>query len=447
MSSTTQYIQKAFKLASGLSLNLKAGRLNDTILKTATTFGGQEKYGPLPHEFGVRRLAGTKEDAAMRDWFIKECQSLGCKTKVDEIGNIFSTFPGKAGGKPTAMGSHLDTQPEAGKYDGILGALAGLEVLRTFKENNYVPNYDVCVAVWFNEEGARFERSCMGSSVWAKTFPLQEAYDYKSINESTPQSVYDSLRTTGYLGKEEASYETNPIDAHFELHIEQGPILEEENKKIGIVTGVQAYRWKKVTIEGISAHAGTTPWRSRKDALLMASKFVVAASDVAKKNGGLFTCGTMEIEPFSINVLANKVSFTLDFRHEHDELMDKICDETTAAFDKLITENEAGPLKYKSEFLLNSNAIRFHSTCLNSISAAAHAQFKKEDIRKICSGAGHDSCGTSKRVPTGMIFIPSKDGLSHNYHEYSSPEEVQNGFQVLLESVINHDNLRAERGF
>lgn len=447
MSSATQYIQKAFKLASGLSLNLKAGRLNDTIMKTATTFGGQKKYGDLPHEFGVRRLAGTKEDGAMRNWFVKECESLGCTTKVDEIGNIFALYKGKNAGKPTATGSHLDTQPEAGKYDGILGALAGLEVLRTFKENKIVPNYDVCVAVWFNEEGARFARSCMGSSVWAKTLPLQEAYEYESINETTPQSVYDSIRSTGYLGEMAASYEENPIDAHFELHIEQGPILEEENKKIGIVTGVQAYRWDKVTVEGVCAHAGTTPWRSRKDALLMSSKFVIAASDIAKKYGGLFTCGTMEIEPFSINVLANKVTFTMDFRHESDEMMNKMCAETTAVFDKLITENEAGPLKYKSEFILSSDAVRFHSTCLQSISDAAHAQFKKEDIREICSGAGHDSCSTSKRVPTGMIFIPSKDGLSHNYHEYSSPEEVQNGFQVLLETIINHDNLRAKRGF
>lgn len=446
MFSNSKYVPKVLKMASGAVLKLQTGRLNDTILKTASIYGGQPKYGELPHEFGVKRLAGTKEDGAMRDWFIGECKSLGCQVKVDEIGNIFALYIGKNRGKPTATGSHLDTQPEAGKYDGILGALAGLEVLKTFKENKYVPNYDFCVAVWFNEEGARFSRSCMGSSVWAKLLPLQEAYKYKSINEAKPQSVFDSLKETGYLGTFPASYNENPIDAHFELHIEQGPILEEEKKKIGIVTGVQAYLWEKFTIEGVCAHAGTTPWRSRKDALLMASRFLLAAEDISKKNGGLFTCGTMEIEPFSINVIPNKVSFTLDYRHDSDEIMQKMRSETREVFDKIILENQAGFMKYTSEFILSSDAIKFHDSILKCISDAARIQFKSEEVMKICSGAGHDSCGTSKRVPTGMIFIPSKDGLSHNYQEYSSPEDVQNGFEVLLESILNYDTLRLQRG-
>lgn len=433
-------------ISTKASLCIQPGRLNKTILETGSRFGGVARWGTEDYEFGMRRLAGTALDGEMRDWFVKECKSLGCTVKIDEIGNIFSIFPGKAGGKPTAMGSHLDTQPEAGKYDGILGVLAGLEVLRTFKENNYVPNYDVCVVCWFNEEGARFARYCMGSSVWAHRFNKQEAYDMMSVTDKTPESVYDSLKNTGYLGTMPASYTENEIDAHFELHIEQGPVLEDENKKIGIVTGVQACYWELFTVKGDAGHAGTTPRRLRKDALLMASRMILKAEEVAIKRGGLFTCGVIDAKPYSVNIIPNEVSFTLDYRHESDEILAEMLAETKAAYDELVKVNYNGSLSWTSKLLVDTPVVNFNEKCIECVTKAAKGQFEESEVREIWSGAGHDSCQTNFRVPTSMIFIPSKGGLSHNYYEYSSPEEIENGFKVLLQAIVNYDNFRADRG-
>lgn len=429
------------------SLSIKSGRLNKTIIETGSQFGGVSRWGSASHEFGMRRLAGTAIDGKMRDWFISECKSLGCSIKTDQIGNIFATFPGKTASKPTAIGSHLDTQPEAGKYDGILGVLAGLEVLRTFKENGYVPNYDVCVVCWFNEEGARFARYCMGSSVWAQRFELEDAYKMKSVTDKTPESVRDSLLNTGYLGETPASYKENEIDAHFELHIEQGPVLEDENKKIGIVTGVQACYWELFTVKGSASHAGTTPRRLRKDALLMASRMILKAEEVAIKWGGLFTCGVIDAKPYSVNIIPGEVSFTLDYRHESDEILAEMLKETKSAYDDMVKDNANGNLEWTSELLVDTPVVKFNEKCIECVTKATESLFQKEETREIWSGAGHDSCQINFRVPTSMIFIPSKDGLSHNYYEYSSPEEIENGFKVLLQAILNYDNHRASRGY
>ncbi|CDO93540.1 unnamed protein product [Kluyveromyces dobzhanskii CBS 2104] len=430
-----------------VALSIESGRLNETILSTGSEFGGVARWGTEAHEFGMRRLAGTELDGKMRDWFVNECKGLGCTIKVDKIGNIFAIYPGKKSGtKPTATGSHLDTQPEAGKYDGILGVLAGLEVLRTFKDNNYVPNFDVCVVVWFNEEGARFSRSCTGSSVWSHDLSLEEAYGLVSVGEEHPETVKESLTNIGYIGETAASYQENEIDAHFELHIEQGPILEDEQRRIGIVTGVQAYNWSKVTVHGVGAHAGTTPWRLRKDSLLMSSKMIVAASEIAESHDGLFTTGIIDAKPYSVNIIPGEVSFTLDIRHQDDDVLEQIIKEVTAKFDELITKNKGGALSYEREILQISPAVKFNDICIDCVSRSAYSQFAKEEVRTMWSGAGHDSCQTAPHVPTSMIFIPSKDGLSHNYYEYSSPQEIADGFKVLLQAIVNYDNDRASRG-
>ncbi|CAR23191.1 M20 family metallo-hydrolase [Lachancea thermotolerans CBS 6340] len=424
------------------SLKIKKGRLNQTIIDTGERFGGVERWGNKPHEFGMRRLAGTSADGAMRNWFVRECRSLGCDIKVDQIGNIFAIFRGREKGKPTAIGSHLDTQPQAGKYDGILGVLAGLEVLRTFKENDFVPHYDVCVIVWFNEEGARFTRYCMGSSVWAGTLDLEEAYGMLSVTDVKRESVRDSLLNIGYLGDAPASYLENGIDAHYELHIEQGPVLEDEEKKIGVVTGVQACYWEKFTVFGIGAHAGTTPWRLRKDALNVALRMIIKAEEVARKFGGLFTCGMIDVRPYSANIIPSEASFTLDYRHDFDETLFKMLEEAKASFSQLVESEE---MSYKSERLAYTPVVNFNPACVKCVSKSALSLFREIAVKNMQSGAGHDSCQVSTRVPTSMIFVPSKDGLSHNYREHTSPEDVESGLEVLLGAVINHDTLRAER--
>ncbi|SCW02224.1 LAFE_0F01706g1_1 [Lachancea fermentati] len=438
-------VRNTLNLPAFTPLIIKNGRLNQTILETGKRFGCAFRWGQSDCEFGMRRLAGSKEDGEIRDWFVKECKSLGCRIKIDQIGNIFAIFPGKNEGKPTATGSHLDTQPEAGKYDGILGVLAGLEVLRTFRENNYVPNFDVCVICWFNEEGARFARYCMGSSVWAQHLPLEDAYKMESVTDEKPESVIDSLKNIGYLGETTASYTENEIEAHFELHIEQGPVLEDERKKIGVVTGVQACYWEKISVNGVGAHAGTTPWRLRKDAMQAAAEMIVACNKVAKQYGGLFTCGVIDVKPYSVNIIPGQASFSIDFRHTSDDVLFTMLKVAKSKFDEIVADNSGGSLKWDSEVLAYTPVVNFDGKCIECVSRSAFAQFKTSEVRQIWSGAGHDSCQVNTRVPTSMIFIPSKDGLSHNYYEYSSPEEIENGFKVLLQAIVNYDNYRASK--
>lgn len=218
----------SIKATSGLAI--KEGRLLANIHETAQ-FGAKGRWGPQETETGVCRLALSDLDKNVRDWFVEETKKLGCKIVIDKMGNIFAIYPGKNRGFPTGIGSHLDTQPTGGRYDGVLGVLTGLEVLRTFKENNFVPNYPVCVVNWTNEEGARFPVSMMSSSVWAGTHKKDDIYQLKSVTDTKPVSVKEELERIGYMGDVECSYEANPLAAHFELHIEQGPILEETAKK------------------------------------------------------------------------------------------------------------------------------------------------------------------------------------------------------------------------
>ncbi len=230
------------------SLTIKQGRLIETIHETAN-WGAKGVWGPESTQTGVCRLALSDLDKKVRDWFVQETEKLGCQVKIDEMGNIFAIYPGKNQGPPIGIGSHLDTQPNGGRYDGILGVLLGLEVLRTLKDNNYTPNYPIAVIDWTNEEGARFPTSMVSSGVWAGKIPLETAWSLKSLDVN-PVSMKHELERIGYNGDVKASYLENPLACHFELHIEQGPVLENEKKKIGVVTGVQAFEWNLVTVTG-----------------------------------------------------------------------------------------------------------------------------------------------------------------------------------------------------
>jgi hydantoinase/carbamoylase family amidase len=431
-------------------LKIKSNRLINTIHETSDAFGAKGVWGPLPTDTGVCRLALSDEDKGVRDWYVSELKSLGCEVRIDEVGSIFGIYPGRNEGDPIAIGSHLDTQPTGGRYDGILGVLAGLEVLRTFKDNNYIPNYPVASVSWMNEEGARFPCSIMASSVWAENMSLEECYSFKSITDNEPVTVKDELLRIGYLGKTPASYKGNPIAAHFELHIEQGPILEDNNKEIGIVEGVQAYVWYNVFVKGKAQHTGTTPLSARNDALLTASKMIVKANDIAHKYDGLCSIGTLKLEPASTNVIPDYVHFTLDARHKSDEVLSKIIQECKDEF-RLIagtpngSSTKTGSVKF--EHIYTSPAVHFNETCIGCVTDSAIEFFGAEKVTRIISGAGHDSCSTSTRVPTSMIFIPCRDGVSHNFEEYSTPEQVANGFKTLLGAVVRYDEMRGSGSF
>lgn len=433
----------------GHDLKIAEGRLLNTIHETAAKWGAAGVWGSGATETGCRRMALTDLDKGVRDWFVEETKALGCTVKVDEMGSIFAIYPGKNAGKPTGIGSHLDTQPNGGRYDGIYGVLSGLEVLRTIKDNGYEPNYPIAVVDWTNEEGARFPVSCIALAVWAGIASKKEGYELMSTDDKVPVSYGAELERIGYQGETPADHRHNPLAAHFEIHIEQGPILEHEKRKIGVVVGVQAYHWQHIVVRGRSSHAGTTPMHTRSDALHMASKMIGSAIDIAKRQGGLATVGTISLEPSSINVIPDTVTFSLDTRHEKDAQLEQINAAIEEAFQQIAKEGcdsaeAALPVDVEHQFIQRSAAVSFNQTNIDTVRLSAEELFGKDGIRDITSGAGHDSCSTSKVVPTSMIFIPSKDGISHNPKEYSSPEDVANGFQVLLASVLKYDELRGE---
>lgn len=428
------------------SLTIKQGRLIETIHETAN-WGAKGVWGLESTQTGVCRLALSDLDKKVRDWFVQETEKLGCQVKIDEMGNIFAIYPGKNQGPPIGIGSHLDTQPNGGRYDGILGVLLGLEVLRTLKDNNYTPNYPIAVIDWTNEEGARFPTSMISSGVWAGKIPLETAWSLKSLDVN-PVSMKHELERIGYNGDVKASY----LEIHWlvilNFILNKGQCWKMKKKKIGVVTGVQAFEWNLVTVTGKSSHAGTTPMNTRSDAIMMASKIILMAIEVASREGGLATVGTLDLEPRSVNVIPNIVKFSLDVRHVKDDKLEKIMNEIKTKAAEIaqtnINSSFAKPLTVEFQNLITSPAINFNQTNIDTVRKSALQLFKENEIRDIVSGAGHDSCFTSSRVPTSMIFIPSKDGVSHTPEEYSSPEEVENGFQVLLRSVLLYDEMRGK---
>lgn len=416
-------------------------RLLDTIHETSR-WGAKYKWGKNETETGMCRLSLSQDDKNVRDWFVAETKSLGCNVKIDEIGNIFAIYLGKKAGAPTAIGSHLDTQPTGGRYDGVLGVTAGLEILRTFKDNKYTPQYPVAVVNWTNEEGARFPKSIMASSVWAGVSDVNDVYKIKSITDDPPVTVLDALQDIGYKGDTAANHKTNPLKAHFELHIEQGPLLEKEKKSIGVVTSVQTYQWIRVKLTGRAQHTGTTPMNMRADTFLTASKMTLMVNEIAKKHGGLGSVAELHLSPNVVNVIPDETSFVIDIRHAHDEGLKKMEQDIITKFTELIEKSE---VTMKIDNLFYNHATQFDETCVDTIYRSANEIVGHQKVMKMLSGAGHDSCSTTNaNVPTAMIFIPSKGGISHNPSEYSSPEEIDTGFKVLLDTVMQYDHARTD---
>ncbi|KAF9871313.1 beta-alanine [Colletotrichum karsti] len=396
---------------------------------------------------GMARLALSDDDAKVRRWFADEVtQNLSCDLTVDEMGNMFAKRKGALNSpKPmTAMGSHLDTQPRGGRYDGILGVLAAVEVMRTLKENGYKTQYDVGIVNWTNEEGARFPMSMMSSGVWAGKVPLEKAWNMGDIFDSSV-TVKSELERHGYVGPVSCSSTGYPLGAHFELHIEQGPILEENGKKIGVVQGAQAYRWFTFTVKGRDAHTGTTPLKSRSDPLLAASKMIASSNSLAKNLGALASTGVIKIPPSSsTNTIPSDVTFTLDIRHPEDSVVEELQSQVIRSFEEIAKEDGRG-VQLSWTLDTDSPAAKFDKECIQAVEDAAKGLFGNDGWLPLTSGAGHDSVYTSKVCPTTMIFVPCKDGVSHHPEEYCSPEDCANGTQALLEAVVSYDKLRASR--
>lgn len=408
--------QCVFKTSPSIStralstLKVNQQRLWDSLHHTAQW--GDSKDG------GVRRLTLTPEDKAVREWFVDHVQEYGAKPTVDQMGSIFAVRPGENNDiPPIGIGSHLDTQPAGGRYDGILGVHAGIEVLRVLQENNHRTYAPLAVINWTNEEGARFNTGMLASGVWSGQVEQDFAY---ALKDADGKVFRDELESIGFLGEAEASHNANPLSAHFEYHIEQGPILEEDNRSIGIVTGVQGMGWLIVTVTGRSQHCGTTPMDRRSDALLTASRMISRVNEIALEFGGMTTVGVINSEPQSPGTIPGKVVFSIDFCHLDNTQMDRMVAQTREECAK-IAEKHSTSVDIKQ--IWRSPGVVFDDDCVDCVRSAAVDRFGKDGCIELPAGAGHDSVNTSYICPTAMVFIPSKNGISHHPSEYSSPED------------------------
>ncbi|KAF9885921.1 hypothetical protein FE257_012211 [Aspergillus nanangensis] len=400
-----------------------------------------------PTDTGMARLTLSDADAQVRRWLADEVHKLGCNLQIDQMGNMFAQQTGhlKSSVPMIAMGSHLDTQPRGGRYDGILGVMASLEVLRTMKENGYQTAFDVGLVNWTNEEGARFPKSMCSSGVWAGATPIQQAWDLRDIHDSNV-TLRSELERHGFLGDIPCSAtEGVALGAHFELHIEQGPILVESGRSLGVVQGAQGYRWLTFTVQGRDAHTGTTPLSARQDPLLAASKMIAASNAVAKRHGALASTGVIKVPSnASTNTVASEVTFTLDIRHPRDRVVQTVQEECLESFAAIAREDGKG-VKFDWTLDTDSAATQFDSGCIEAVRMAAEALVGKEKCVDMTSGAGHDSVYTSRWCPTTMIFVPCRDGVSHHPEEYCRQEDCALGTQALLEAVIHYDRFISDR--
>ncbi|MEK0082096.1 M20 family metallo-hydrolase [Benzoatithermus flavus] len=405
------------------NLRIDPQRLWDTIMETA-------QFGATP-KGGIKRLTLSDDDKKVRDWFKAQAEALGCTVTIDEVGNMFARRPGRNNDLlPIAMGSHLDTQPTGGKFDGVLGVLGALEAMRTLVETGYETNAPIEVVNWTNEEGSRFAPAMLCSGVYAGVFTPEYAY---AREDREGKKFGEELERIGYRGSEKAG--AHKLGALFELHIEQGPILEDEGRMIGIVTGVQGMRWYEVTVTGQESHTGATPMRLRRNALLGAAKMIERVHEIALAHPpGVGTVGLVEVKPNSRNVVPGEVFFTVDFRHPEEEVLDAM----EAEFRKALPEAMADQkLAYEEKRIWISPAVKFHPDLIACVRAGAEqAGFT---TREMVSGAGHDAAYIARVAPTTMIFVPCAGGISHNEEESTTFDECAAGAQVLLNAVLEYD--------
>lgn len=406
------------------NLAIDPGRLWDDIMETAA-FGATEKGG-------ICRLTLSEEDREVRGWFKARAEALGCRVTIDDMGNMFARRNGSRDDiPPIAMGSHLDTQPTGGKFDGVLGVLAALEVLRTLRDAGYETHAPIEAINFTNEEGSRFAPALIASGVFGGVF--DRAYAVAQTDRSGI-TFGDALERIGYRGPQRCG--EHPLSAYFELHIEQGPILEREHCDIGVVAGAQGVRWFDAVMIGQDAHTGATPMTMRKNALVGTARMIEAVDAIAKRHPphAVATVGSIESKPNSRNVVPGETFFTIDLRHPDNATLEAMEAEIRAAWDAALRDLElTGTLTR----IWEQQPVAFDADCLDAIRrAAARTGFSQRDI---VSGAGHDAVYVSRVAPAAMIFAPCKDGISHNEAEFTSLDQCGKAAQVLLLSVLEYD--------
>jgi N-carbamoyl-L-amino-acid hydrolase len=403
------------------NLTVDGRRLWNSLMEMA-------RIGATP-KGGVCRLALTDLDRVGRELFISWCRATGCTISIDKAGNIFARRPGRDPGRPAVMtGSHLDTQPTGGRFDGIFGVLAGLEVVRTLDDNGIETEAAIEIAVWTNEEGSRFSPAMMGSGVHAGVFPLAGVLDKR---DAEGRRFGDELARIGFAGPDEPG--RRAIGAYFEAHIEQGPILEAEGHTIGVVTGSQGQRWYEVTVRGQEAHAGPTPMSRRRDALVGAARMIDLVNRIGREHPP-YACATVGVvlsKPNSRNTIPGEVFFTVDFRHPDDTVL--------SAMDAAL---KTGCAAIAAEDGLDLAIVDFWYAPPTSFeprlveAVRAGATRHGYSHRDIVSGAGHDAVYIAKVAPSAMIFVPCIGGISHNEIEDAKPADIEAGANVLLHAML-----------
>jgi len=378
---------------------------------------------------GVARLALTDLDRDGRDWVVTRARDAGMTVTIDQIGNTFMRRAGRDSTRPPVLtGSHVDTQPTGGKFDGNYGVLAGLEVMRTLDDHGIATQAPLEVAVWTNEEGSRFVPVMMGSGVFCGAFGLDHAYAAREVGG---RSVREELQRIGYLGAEVPG--RHPVESYFEAHIEQGPVLEDAGTVIGVVDAALGLRWYDCTVTGTEAHAGSTPMSSRRDALAVATRVMQEVVTLGKRHApdGRGTVGYVNVFPNSRNVIPGQVRFSMDLRNSTTELLDRM--------DREIQEF-IGQARHDSGLAIDVEQVAHYPPCPFDERCVDLVQETAERLgysrMRLTSGAGHDAVYLARVAPTAMIFVPCKDGISHNEIEDADPAHLEAGANVLLHCML-----------
>ena len=406
-------------------LRINGKRLQDSLEQMA-------KIGATPNG-GVQRLTLSDEDKAARDLFVKWLKELNLEIVIDELGNIFGTRKGKDNTlAPVMSGSHIDSQPKGGRFDGILGVMGALEVMRTLTENNIETQHPVTIVVWTNEEGTRFAPAMMCSGVWANALDKQLIYDKTDING---KRFEDELIRIGYKGDTPAR--KSDVHAYYEYHIEQGPVLERENKIIGIPKGIVCLHWYDIYLEGEANQVGPTPMEGRHDALCAAAEMILKVNELPNRMGGnlVATVGEIQNEPNSRNIIPDKIHFTVDIRSWDDDLAIKAWDLVKEDFNN-IAHGRGCPICIEETWRVEHSP--FNQELVENI--ADSAKILGYPSLHMVSGAGHDASYMNQIAPTAMIFVPSIGGRSHVEVEKTKWEDCEAGTNVLLHTILKSAN-------
>jgi beta-ureidopropionase / N-carbamoyl-L-amino-acid hydrolase len=403
------------------NLQIDSARLWGTIHETA-------KFGATP-KGGVRRLTLGPEDKQVRDWFRGACEAAGLEVHVDALGSIFGLRKGRDMSKPpVGLGSHLDTQPTGGKFDGVLGTLAALEVIRTLNDAGIETQTPICIVDWTNEEGSRFAPAMMASAAYVGDFTTDDILSRKDADGVTVAEALDGI---GYRGQSPVG--TQKFSGFVELHIEQGPILEAEGKTIGVVDSGQGVLWYDGKITGFESHAGSTPMSLRRDALATLSEIVLAMERIAARHGPMAvgTIGEAVIANPSRNVIPGEIAFTVDCRSADAGIMDALDKELRAAVAEIAARRKVDG---KLDLVWHKPPTHFDPRLIDAVENATRSLGYSH--RRITSGAGHDACNLNTIMPAAMVFVPCKDGVSHNELEDAKQADCAAGANVLMHTVL-----------